>query len=130
MMSEPHNGLSVSVTGLRTDRINDASPPTPSSPGKQLWRNAVRSVKLHSAGPFGTPVVSPNEQPRQRTTSSSDRKRTTHGGEPVKAVFRSRVAALVPKLKMLETTQDLAAHQALVRDLQFSPDGKYLATSR
>jgi hypothetical protein len=121
---EPRNGLSVSVTGLRTDRVNDASPPTPSSPGRQLWRNAVRSVKMHSA------VVSPYEPYRQRTTSSGDRKRSTHAGEPVKAVFRSRVAALVPKLKMLETTQDLAAHQALVRDLQFSPDGKYLATSR
>lgn len=42
----------------------------------------------------------------------------------------SRVAALVPKLKSLEATQDLAAHQALVRHLQFSPNGKFLATSR
>ena len=48
----------------------------------------------------------------------------------MKAVLRSRVAALVPKLKILDTTQDLAAHQALVRHLQFSPDGKYLDTSR
>jgi predicted secreted protein len=37
---------------------------------------------------------------------------------------------LVPKLKVLEVTQDLAAHSALVKDLQFSPDGKYFATSR
>ncbi|EEB94997.1 hypothetical protein MPER_06102 [Moniliophthora perniciosa FA553] len=43
--------------------------------------------------------------------------------------MRSRVSALVPKLTCLEATQDLAAHQALVRHLQFSPDGKFLATS-
>ncbi|KAH9073045.1 hypothetical protein EDB83DRAFT_2313141 [Lactarius deliciosus] len=42
----------------------------------------------------------------------------------------SRVAGLVPKLRGLEPTQDLAAHQALVRHLQFSPNGKFLATSR
>jgi WD40 repeat protein len=30
---------------------------------------------------------------------------------------------------LLETTQDLPAHTALVKDIQFSPDGKYLATS-
>lgn len=42
---------------------------------------------------------------------------------------RSRVAALVPQLQKLATTQDLPAHQALVRHLQFSLDGKFLATS-
>ena len=42
----------------------------------------------------------------------------------------SRVTGLVSKLRGLEPTQDLAAHQALVRHLQFSPNGKFLATSR
>lgn len=102
----------------------------PSSPGKQLWQNALRSVKMRSAlsSPFGTRVPH-----RQRTTSSTlnnngDRRKATE--EPVTAVLRSRVAALVPKLKSLENTQDLAAHAALVRHLQFSPNGKFLATSR
>jgi hypothetical protein len=45
-------------------------------------------------------------------------------------VQSSRVAALVTKLRGLTPTQDLAAHQALVRHLQFSPNGKFLATSR
>ncbi|KAI0296480.1 hypothetical protein BC826DRAFT_1005402 [Russula brevipes] len=44
-------------------------------------------------------------------------------------VQSSRVAALVTKLRGLTPTQDLAAHQALVRHLQFSPNGKFLATS-
>jgi hypothetical protein len=42
----------------------------------------------------------------------------------------SRVAGLVPKLRGLVPTQVLEAHQALVRHLQFSPNGKFLATSR
>jgi WD40 repeat protein len=37
---------------------------------------------------------------------------------------------LRPKLLKLEATGALEAHQALVRHLQFSPDGKFLATSR
>jgi hypothetical protein len=45
-------------------------------------------------------------------------------------VQSSRVAALVPKLRGLTLTQDLDAHQALVRHLEFSPNGKFLATSR
>lgn len=45
-------------------------------------------------------------------------------------VHSSRVAALVPKLRGLTLTQDLDAHQALVRHLEFSPNGKFLATSR
>ncbi len=42
----------------------------------------------------------------------------------------SRVAGLVLKLRGLMPTQVLEAHQALVRHLQFSPSGKFLATSR
>ena len=41
-----------------------------------------------------------------------------------------RVAGLVPKLRGLVPTQVLEEHQALVRHLQFSPNGKFLATSR
>ena len=50
--------------------------------------------------------------------------------EPGKAVMRSHVAALSPKLKQLEPTQDVAAHSGLVQHLQFLPDGRYLATLR
>ncbi|KAJ3763939.1 hypothetical protein EV360DRAFT_91547 [Lentinula raphanica] len=103
--------------------------PAPVSPGRQLWKNAFRTVKMSTALSNPRAVRSPQ---RQRTTSStllpSDRNR--NGTDPpVKAIVRSRVAGLVPRLKCLEPTQDMAAHQALVRHLQFSPDGKYLATS-
>ncbi|KAJ7634736.1 hypothetical protein FB45DRAFT_989512 [Roridomyces roridus] len=110
-------------------------PISPGSPGvtrgKQLWRNALQTVKMRSvaAAPFG------RMPHRQRTTSSTlgnmaDRKRTM-AEEPVKAAVlaRSRLATLRPKLNMLMATEGLEAHQALVRHLQFSPDGKFLATS-
>ncbi|KAG8932388.1 hypothetical protein FRC00_014651 [Tulasnella sp. 408] len=35
---------------------------------------------------------------------------------------------LIPKLKALKPTQELTEHRGLVRHLQFSPDGKWLAT--
>lgn len=44
-------------------------------------------------------------------------------------VFPSR-ADLIPALKSLTPSQDLNPHQDLVEHLQFSPDGKYLATCR
>ncbi|KAJ4474338.1 hypothetical protein J3R30DRAFT_3295652 [Lentinula aciculospora] len=103
--------------------------PTPQPVGKQLWKNAFRTVKMSSV--ISNPIATRSPR-RQRTTSSSllpsDRKRMVTE-PPIKATVRSRVAALVPKLKCLEPTQDVAAHQALVRHLQFSPDGKFLATS-
>ncbi|KAJ3866493.1 hypothetical protein EV359DRAFT_71777 [Lentinula novae-zelandiae] len=109
---------------------NSPASPIPLSTGRQLWKNAFRTVKMTTA--LSNPISARSPR-RQRTTSSSllpsDRKRLMTD-PPVKAIVRSRVAALVPKLKCLEPTQDMAAHQALVRHLQFSPDGKFLATSR
>ncbi|KAJ3781345.1 hypothetical protein GGU10DRAFT_367113 [Lentinula aff. detonsa] len=109
--------------------LNSPTSPTSLSTGRQLWRNAFRTVKMSTA--ISNPMVTRSPR-RQRTTSSSliptDRKRIM-AEPPVKAIVRSRVAKLVPKLKCLEPTQDMAAHQALVRHLQFSPDGKFLATS-
>lgn len=137
MSSDSHKALSIPVLSLQSDKPSDIpqTPATPGSPGKQLWRHAIQSVKMHSAvsaAPSGV-VVSPHGSYRQRTTSSNltagDKKRTNPSGETARVLFISRVATLVPKLRVLETTQDLAAHQALVRRLQFSPDGKYLATS-
>ena len=39
-------------------------------------------------------------------------------------------STLVPKLKNLAVVQKLDVHTGLVRDIQFSPDGNYLATTR
>lgn len=116
-----------------TSEKDTPSSPESSSKGRELWKNAFRGVRLRTA--VTSPLVMGIEPHRRRTTSSNltgsygDRKRTT-AEEPFKAILRSRVAALVPKLRTLDATQDLAAHQALVRHLQFSPDGRFLATSR
>ncbi|KAH9952076.1 WD40 repeat-like protein [Amylocystis lapponica] len=45
------------------------------------------------------------------------------------AKTQRRIAAVVPKLRDLTMTQHLPAHRALVKHMQFSPDGKFLATS-
>lgn len=107
--------------------------------GKQLWKNAVRNVRMRSALTTPTSPTSvttvinqPRSEPRRQRTTSSDvvfPARKHNSGESV-PFTRSRVSALVPKLVELEATHDLAAHTALVRHMQFSPDGKYLATSR
>ena len=110
--------------------VSDAGHSTPSSPiltspAKTRFHNLVRSViMLRSVSGGSSAVSSPR---RQRTISSEKHGKLT---EPTGMVRGSRVASLIPKLKLMESYFDLAAHQALVRHLQFSPDGKYLATSR
>jgi WD repeat-containing protein 26 len=69
------------------------------------------------------------DSPARRRTHSDGVLSGSDAG-PASAVRSNRLAALTPKLQCLETTQDLAAHSALVRHLMFSPDGKYLATCR
>jgi hypothetical protein len=117
------------------------SPATPKGPtlGKQLWKNAVKNVKLRStlggslATSSLTTVLGRAEPVRRRTISSGfealDRKKTPFPGE-LPTFPRLRVSALAAKLQGLEATHDLAAHTALVRHMQFSPDGRFLATSR
>jgi hypothetical protein len=106
---------------------------SPISPGRQLWLKAFQNVRMRNSMAALASTSGNTAQPdRRRTTSSGlpgpyDRKRAII--EPV-TVLKSRISTLVPKLAALEATQDLAAHNALVRHLQFSPDGRFLATSR
>ncbi|KDQ58352.1 hypothetical protein JAAARDRAFT_34151 [Jaapia argillacea MUCL 33604] len=101
--------------------FNGAAPVSP----KDRFASAVRSVmKLRSTavavGAFGG--TGPR---RQRTMSSSA------DGSTVPEAFSAirRVAALSQRLRSLQPTQEWQPHQALVRHLQFSPNGKFLATS-
>lgn len=134
------------------DGDGDAAPvPTV---GKQLWKKAIRNVKIHNAmvgdkvfsaalSPAGasfsetvvdSPQSSNNELPkpiRKRTTSSGlgknmpERRRTIE--QPLTA--RSKMNILTSRLTELVVKHDLAPHTALVRHMQFSPDGRYLATA-
>ncbi|GBE88718.1 predicted protein [Sparassis crispa] len=112
------------TTVLSDDSTTSAAEPVTA---KSRFVNAVRSVMMlrSAAIPFG---LSPHSLRRQRTDSSDAGRGGTSSVEPLGLLRSSRVAALVPKLRSLHTTQDLAAHQALVRHLQFSPNGKFLAT--
>ncbi|KAG1876395.1 quinon protein alcohol dehydrogenase-like superfamily [Suillus subluteus] len=102
---------------------------SPITPRDRLT-SAIRSVMmLQSAtsspsNPFSSPT-------RKRTTSSAftDVSRVMSETSVTTTYRGSKVASLISKLKSLEATQDLVAHSALVRHLQFSPNGKFLATS-
>jgi len=120
--------------------VLEEEPATPISPGRELWKNAFRSVKFHTSisSPYGMMTVVGEGQPLRRQTNSSsdlasgyhDQRKWTWTEETVNVMSRSRVALLRPRLLELEPVHDLAAHSGLVRHLQFSPNGKYLATSR
>lgn len=128
---EPAVPSTPTLSGAGSEAGGTTAPVSGPSKGKLLWKTAMQTVKMRSvaAAPFG-----PRTPHRQRTSSSTtnfgERKRTL-ADEPIRAVLaRSRIATLKPKLGKLMATEALEAHQALVRHLQFSPDGKFLATSR
>ncbi|KAI1794365.1 WD40 repeat-like protein [Ganoderma leucocontextum] len=95
------------------------------TPGRGRFANAVRAVIQMRAASAAFPVAGRNPR-RQRTMSSDGMGREA---EPVGMLKNSRVGTLMPKLRSLQTTQSFEAHSALVRHLQFSPSGKFLATS-
>lgn len=119
------HGSTVSFA-LSSEKLS-GTPSTPASspPSRSRFAQTVRNViRMQQAT---IPYTARTTRPMSPTLLSPDaihRKDT----QPV-PMQSSRVAGLVPKLRGLEPTQDLAAHQALVRHLQFSPNGKFLATS-
>ncbi|KAH7913231.1 hypothetical protein BJ138DRAFT_1223683 [Hygrophoropsis aurantiaca] len=102
--------------------VSDSGTSAPLFNPRQRFVNAVRSVIMLQA-PARPPL-------RAASTDRSFQMSPIRLTDPTATGLRgSKVASLVPKLKSLDSTQDLPAHQALVRHLQFSPDGKFLATS-
>ncbi|KAK7023190.1 catabolite degradation [Favolaschia claudopus] len=81
-----------------------------------------------------TGMANLNTPRRQRSSSSTtefgERKRMLAEEHSKTVLTRSRtIATWRPKLQKLHPPVELEAHQALVCHLQFSPDGKYLASS-
>ncbi|TFK48969.1 WD40 repeat-like protein [Heliocybe sulcata] len=110
-----------------SEKVASEAGPSDVNP-KRRFANAVRSVMMMQTA--STPLASMGafrNAGRQRRLSSSDGSVTRDAPGPFSAV--RRVAALSQRLKSLDVSQELQPHQALVRHLQFSPDGKYLATS-
>jgi WD repeat-containing protein 26 len=150
MMSEPFTPTSplVPPTPLNSPVDQESSFSFVTAPtidptttvGKQLWRKAFRNIKMRNALALSqlktaAPIIGPPL--RRRTSSSSlkddipDNKKKTSTSTSESVLFsRPRISTLIPKLTEVKVTHDLAAHSALVRHMQFSPDGQFLATSR
>ncbi|KAF9220007.1 hypothetical protein BS17DRAFT_810896 [Gyrodon lividus] len=98
------------------------------SDARQRFVNAIRSVIMLQS----TPRPMSLRRDSSFDTSLADRSgmlsgRLTDPGMP--ALRGARVRNAMSKLKALDVSQDMGAHQALVLHLQFSPNGRYLATS-
>ena len=122
--SDTTENLASSTEG-RTDETAE----TRRSIARRRFANAIRSVMMLRATARPTsPYRNPSfETPIGQSAAVVMSPRFPDPGMSLRGV---RVASAIDKLKALDTSQEMAAHQALVRHLQFSPNGKYLATSR
>ena len=101
------------------------------------FQNAVRAViKLQrTTGKRATPVRPglPRQDSWWQTSMSPGPDTSTTSPLPdpgLWALRGARVVNVIEELKALELAQELFPHGALVRHVQFSPNGKYLATAR
>ncbi|KAI0701045.1 WD40 repeat-like protein [Cytidiella melzeri] len=106
-----------------------SSSPTAGSPNQYRLKNLVRSVMMINRTTSGPSAFSLPSGPKRQRTMSSEAGKSGKMAETPAMMKGSRLAVLIPKLKRMEATQEFAPHQALVRHLQFSPDGKLFATS-
>lgn len=114
---------------MSADERSEDSVATGQSHARQRFVNAIRTViMLQSTQAAGTArPMSPRRDSAWETPQLTSPGRFA---DPAMQTLRNnRMMANIEKLKMLGPIQELAAHQALVRHLQFSPNGKYLATS-
>ena len=111
--------------------ITSASGPSSPNANRHRFKDLVRSIIMVNRTTSGAASAfsSPSGAKRQRTMSS-DAGKSKQLLDTSAMMKGSRLAVLIPKLKGMVATQEYAPHQALVRHLQFSPDGKYFATSR
>lgn len=127
----PLDTTTATMSTISTDGQSGGESAIPARRGR--FAGAVRAVMASAAVGHAGPTSPFTPQRTNSGTLPGGTTEVSHGtpvSDPMVPLRGSRVAALIPKLKSLETTQDLAAHQALVRHLQFSPNGKFLATSR
>lgn len=137
------NPSSMSVASLTSQTDTNASTESASAAtasltlggaGRRRFASAIRTVitanrATNTPAGLGVPrkprtkVVGPDEE----MVPEGERGRSRSGNSTPRV---SRVATLVPALKSLQPTELFQPHTALVRHLQFSPNGEFLATCR
>ncbi|KAG8916205.1 hypothetical protein FRC01_003300 [Tulasnella sp. 417] len=113
------------------DEAQDPPPPPTSPTPRMRFKDAitkVRNTQRMKPTPKSPTKNGPGSHHRERSLTlpaSAD----GHVDPNERFAPRpTRLAGLIPKLKALKPTQELIEHGGLVRHLQFSPDGKWLAT--
>lgn len=98
-------------------------PPRPANAGKfkATVKRAMNAIRLAQPPQLGREPIRSMSSP-SFTESRHRRDSSEHTLNP------SRMQTLVPMLRTLRPSQWLGEHVALVRHLQFSPDGQFLAT--
>ncbi|KAF9220004.1 WD40 repeat-like protein [Gyrodon lividus] len=98
---------------------------------RRRFQNAVRAViKLQSARTPTRPGLPRRDSWWQTPLAAKPETSASPIPEPGFSALRgARMTAAIEQLKALQISQELTPHQALVRHVQFSPNGKYLATS-
>ncbi|KAF8510291.1 WD40 repeat-like protein [Hysterangium stoloniferum] len=105
------------------DASNTTTEGRASPEGRGRFASAVRSViMMQNSSPSGTRLAKALEYPSRKNTRRDS-------NEPYTAAKVSRNIHLPHSFKSLDITETLQAHHALVAHLQFSPNGKWLATS-
>lgn len=100
------------------------------SPGRRRFANLVRNViSANKLSPIQHRAARSMSSPSSSGLTAEEREElaASRGGSPGSR-GGARVASLIPALKSLQTTQNFQPHSALVRHLQFSPNGEFLAT--
>ena len=103
------------------------------SPGRRRFANLVRNViSANKLSPIQHRATRAMSSPSSSGLSAAEREElaASRAGSPGNRGGGARVASLIPTLKSLATTQNFQPHSALVRHLQFSPNGEFLATCR
>ncbi|KAG8973989.1 hypothetical protein FRC05_008046 [Tulasnella sp. 425] len=113
---------------MKSDSSQNSPPPPTSPTPKMRFQDAVKKVtnlERIKPKPKSPTNIGPGSHARRTFLSSSD----GYTDPNERYVLRTtRLAGLIPKLKTLKPTQELIEHGGLVRHLQFSPDGEWLAT--
>ena len=115
-------------SGEASGRPSDASPvasptmpPSSPEPGTEISATRARFMNLVRSAIMVNRLIGIGDEAKARVSNSlTDGKATDRKSVTITMPRNSRVAGLVPRLKNMAPTQDIAAHTALVRHIQVS----------